>query len=625
MILIHRKGIVLVNNKKICFIICINDEYYLDECISYINRLIIPDGYEIDLITIDDCNSMASGYNQAMKASDAKYKIYMHQDTFIINENFIEDIIGIFDDKSIGALGVIGSDDFLTNSVTNVFDVYGGVVSQNTRDRIIPNKYVFGQKKHGRIDGKYKEVGCIWSCLFATQYDFDWDEKLENDWKYATELHSLKMKEEGYRIVIPKQDTLWCIHDGNCDGNSHKAEYVQMVKEMYPNLVEDRYLRRVLYINTNQIKNMSLPISIYRSGMYLETYLESIDCISYDESSALRLDDWLRENDYLCIITYDFVSTIAEAAKRAGVKYLCWAWDSPLMTLYTNEAKYDTSYIYSFDSCETKVLKDYGVNTFYLPLSTNQYMNTGLVISDEDEKRFNHDVCFVGNMYDNDMIQNPEKFFGDKADVFNSILENEICDWSDNIAYSDRIVDALMEEYYKRFRLNKDDVYKRAYFESIVMRNIAHAERVKILNAIASKYKVDLYTQKGDTSLLKGVNIHGQLSYDYEAPKAFHLSKINLNITLHCIKTGVPLRVFDIMGVGGFVMTNYQEDMLGLFEEDKEIVMFRNIEEMMDKIGYYLTHEEERVKILMNGYNKAKKYYTHEIALEKMLQEANIT
>ena len=73
-----------MNNKKICFIICVNNKQYLSECQYYINNLIVPQGYEIDCITVWDAPSMTSGYNAAMKASDAKYKIYIHQDVFLV-------------------------------------------------------------------------------------------------------------------------------------------------------------------------------------------------------------------------------------------------------------------------------------------------------------------------------------------------------------------------------------------------------------------------------------------------------------------------------------------------------------------------------------------------------------
>ena len=107
----HFKGLNLhfeffiMNDKKICFIICYNDDKYISECLHYINRLTVPDGYLLDVLTVKNADSMTSGYNAAMNETDAKYKIYMHQDVFIVNINLLEDILKIFEDKNVGMLG----------------------------------------------------------------------------------------------------------------------------------------------------------------------------------------------------------------------------------------------------------------------------------------------------------------------------------------------------------------------------------------------------------------------------------------------------------------------------------------------------------------------------------------
>ena len=69
-----------MNEHKFAFIICANNEIYLEECLHYLNQLLIPVGYETELLTIYDAKCMTAGYNEGMAATDAKYKIYMHQD-----------------------------------------------------------------------------------------------------------------------------------------------------------------------------------------------------------------------------------------------------------------------------------------------------------------------------------------------------------------------------------------------------------------------------------------------------------------------------------------------------------------------------------------------------------------
>ena len=72
-----------MNDRKIAFILCVNNELYYEECLWYINQLYVPEGYETDVICITDAESIAQAYNAAMESSDARHKVYLHQDVFI--------------------------------------------------------------------------------------------------------------------------------------------------------------------------------------------------------------------------------------------------------------------------------------------------------------------------------------------------------------------------------------------------------------------------------------------------------------------------------------------------------------------------------------------------------------
>ena len=86
-------------------------------------------------------------------------------------------------------------------------------------------------------------------------------------------------------------------------------------------------------------------------------------------------------------------------------------------------------------------------------------------------------------------------------------------------------------------------------------------------------------------------------------PLVFSQSKINLNISLKTIKTGIPLRVADVMGCGGFVLSNYQQELEEYFVIGEECVVYENLQDMFLKAQYYLEHEEERKRIAMQDWN----------------------
>ena len=102
-------------------------------------------------------------------------------------------------------------------------------------------------------------------------------------------------------------------------------------------------------------------------------------------------------------------------------------------------------------------------------------------------------------------------------------------------------------------------------------------------------------------------------------PYAFKCAKINLNISLRSIHTGMPLRALDILGCGGFLLTNYQPDFEEYFTAGEDYVYYDSREDLLALVDYYLTHDEERKQIAANGYRKAKEKLSYRGQVEKML------
>lgn len=127
-----------------------------------------------------------------------------------------------------------------------------------------------------------------------------------------------------------------------------------------------------------------------------------------------------------------------------------------------------------------------------------------------------------------------------------------------------------------------------------------------------------LYTSE-PTPQLKGIKNMGEVHYMYEMPLVFKYSKINLNITLRSIRNGIPLRAMDIMGAGGFLLTNYQNDFAMHFVDGEDYVSYSDREDMLNKIKYYLEHEDERKLIAENGCRKVREEHTYTQRLSEII------
>lgn len=179
-----------------------------------------------------------------------------------------------------------------------------------------------------------------------------------------------------------------------------------------------------------------------------------------------------------------------------------------------------------------------------------------------------------------------------------------------------------MEELYQALPMdpNPDGVETREYLyaQYVVNRKLTGLERLRLLTAVTRTYTLDLFTLDPAFSL-PNLRNHGTTDNYTEMPLVFKQSRINLNISLRSIKSGIPLRAFDIMGSGGFLLSNYQEDFLENFTPGVDFEYYESEEDLLRKIDYYLTHEEERIAIAKNGHDKVAAAHTYRDRVREML------
>ena len=261
-----------------------------------------------------------------------------------------------------------------------------------------------------------------------------------------------------------------------------------------------------------------------------------------------------------------------------------------------------------------------------MPLAANVERVDEIAYDPENEKKFSCDVAFVGSLY------NEEHNFFDRMD-------DKLSDY--DRGYLEALMEAQMKVYgyyFIEYVLRGQDILGRvkkilpynmgpSYFctdeylcgDSFLGRKLTSNERIRILKELGKRYNTNVYST-GDLSDIKGVNDMDVVEYFDEMPQAFRYAKINLNITLRTIRNGIPLRCFDIMGAGGFLLTNYQSDFNGMFEEGIEYVSYESHEDMYAKIDYYLAHEDERKAIAKHGHDTVKQYHNYNVRIKEMFE-----
>lgn len=100
--------------------------------------------------------------------------------------------------------------------------------------------------------------------------------------------------------------------------------------------------------------------------------------------------------------------------------------------------------------------------------------------------------------------------------------------------------------------------------------------------------------------------------YDHHDP--------TLKVTRH-----LHLREFEAPMSGAFYMTGYTEELAEMFEPDKEVVVYRNRYELLDKLNYFLTHPEETKRIRIAGRARALKDHTCHRRFDQLFKSLNLS
>lgn len=363
-----------------------------------------------------------------------------------------------------------------------------------------------------------------------------------------------------------------------------------------------------------------------KAGVNLDFYKYTVSDYDNDENIINAVESYFKkyagtESPCRFVFSVNYIPVLSKVCGRNGVKYICWCADSPLPTLYSETIANPCNYIFTFDRIQMEEALSLGA-------SYVRHMPLGTGMKDLGEPgEYRAEVSFLGNLYnsdDTDMFSCIHTFPDRLLGYFNGIMQAQLQVYGYNFL-NDVISEEIWEETRKAVAIDNSPGYVDAYKQSFLQmlnRHISRMERKKVLETVGSRRKIDLYTGSDTGGLIApGIVYKGYADYFRDMPFIFHTSKINLNITSKSILSGIPLRVFDIMGCGGFVLSNYQPELAELFENGKEVVLYESISDMEAKIEYYLAHEEERKEIARAGCRKVQGKYRFEMRVGEILKE----
>ena len=174
----------------------------------------------------------------------------------------------------------------------------------------------------------------------------------------------------------------------------------------------------------------------------------------------------------------------------------------------------------------------------------------------------------------------------------------------------------------KRHYVQDNNFTKDEFYEcDITTAGNLHSWRIAFFQNLTN-YKVKLWGNPAPlwAKNLSIIKMHqGKAVYNTEKAIAFLSSKIVINNLHFSEGWGVNVRCFEAAGIGAFQMINWRPGLNHLFKEGEEIITFKNIVDLKEKIDYWLPREEERKKIGLSAKLRAAKEHTYENRLQLLL------
>lgn len=368
-------------------------------------------------------------------------------------------------------------------------------------------------------------------------------------------------------------------------------------------------------------KHLGFNITEDTREVYNKQLLPS-DCIK-------GLNELLKQDTYSFIFSINFFPSASDVCNIWGIPYLCLIVDSPVLELFSTSLANPCNKVFLFDR---QLYNDFHhINPdgiFHIPLATNVRDNyaTATMASAADRARFSSDISFIGSLYSEKCLYNqitlPEKMRG----YVDGLIEAQLLVYGYNFI-EECVTPELIEAFCKvrpeliNFPDSMKVDTKAVIAQHIISVKVAEQERLRYLKALSEHFNVDLYTGS-DTYSMPLIHNRGFAKTNTEMPIIFHQSKINLNLTAKSIRSGLSLRIFDVLGCEGFLITNYQAELPEHFNIGEDLEAYTSLDDLMGKCEYYLSHDKDRQEIAHNGFEKVKKYHTYDIRLTQMLEIA---
>lgn len=351
------------------------------------------------------------------------------------------------------------------------------------------------------------------------------------------------------------------------------------------------------YINQQDIHD-----TLKQLGISFDSFL--YDYRKHDISELEAVFDKISADTYDCCFSINYFPEISDMCNAKGLKYISWGYDCPFDIRNIEKTLGNLcNRVYCFDRIQAETYRKMGFDTVYhMPLAVNAGRYKKVIPSAAQRKRYAAQISFVGSLYESPYPTIAEFSTDYKKGYMDAVINIQQQLYGAYIL-NDVIDDKFVQEMNEYFKVVQPDTIVQLDKPGLVHvldQETSRRERIILLNLLGSRFDTKLYSTQ-EYPILHGVECRGPVDYYNEMPYVFAASDINLNISVKGIQSGIPQRALDVMASGGFLLSNYQQELVELFSYGEDMVVYESMEDAVEKCSFYLKHDELRHQIALNG------------------------
>ena len=376
-------------------------------------------------------------------------------------------------------------------------------------------------------------------------------------------------------------------------------------------------MQKILFFQWHSFMNEGIERALNKLEYPYDTFFYQFTDWERDDRFCELFREKLKSQTYRCVLSVNYAPLISDICEELGVLYISWVYDSPVHIRNTESMTNSCNRIYFFDRGQAQIFEQQGICAKHLPLAVDTEVWKRAIGGHPLTQKA--DDSMVGQLY-----QTQYQYFTAPLDQYERGYLEGIINAQMKIyggyLIPELVTDKLlssMNGVYKRVASDGFQMQRRE-LEYLLAQEVTGRERYLALALLSKRFDVELYSLDRDERL-KDVVFCGYADYSSKMPQVFAQTRINLNISLKTIRTGIPLRILDIMGCGGFVMSNYQEELSEYFTIGQECEIYENLEDLVVKTEFYLHNEDLRRQIAVAGFEKVKRDFSFEDRIKHML------